>query len=314
MSQDSWTSRPDKAQSQNSPKPKLQPIKGDRMTDSSIIKASRIDTLGRRLDEVERHLGTSAGPNDGPQEQPPQADNEMGAKRQGPSSKDLSLKMMARGGMLPPGSEDDMAEHPAGLESDNDQMRPKSQEYMDGYMAGKFAAGGSVEETPENRARRTKQPISATFASEAPDTMKMTGDDEDESGAHMAAEGGTIDLDEMENEKHSSIAAAIMAKKKDKPGSMSGSPDEEDAERDMYAEGGQVDLSHNADEEPNNEDQMSFQALKKENYSESDGLDELGEQHSNEIGDEREDESENKRDMISAIRSKMKSRKQFSRP
>jgi hypothetical protein len=127
----------------------------------------------------------------------------------------------------------------------------------------------------------------------------------------MMAEGGMIDLDEQEDEKHASIAAAIMAKKRRE---MQSSDSDEDRMV-MMAEGGQVDLSRNADEDPNEEDQMSFEALKKENYSESAGLDQLDSpMDSSEHGDEREHDAENKHDMVSAIRRKMASRRQFSKP
>lgn len=69
--------------------------------------------------------------------------------------------------------------------------------------------------------------------------------------------------------------------------------------RKMMAEGGMVDLSENADEEYNHADADNFAALKKENYSESDGLDDLtSPMDSNEHGD-----------MISKIRSKMRSKR-----
>lgn len=82
------------------------------------------------------------------------------------------------------------------------------------------------------------------------------------------AEGG-------EAEGHyGSVAEAIMAKKRKK-----------------YADGGMVDLDENAREEPNNEDQMSYEALKKENYSEDAGLEQMGSpMDSNERGRDLPDE------------------------
>jgi hypothetical protein len=83
-----------------------------------------------------------------------------------------------------------------------------------------------------------------------------------------------------------SVADAIMMKKK-------------------YAEGGQVDLSENADESPNNEDQMSYDALRKENYSESPALHELNyPEHS--MGDDLIDEDAHGRSIVDMIRKKMK--------
>lgn len=76
----------------------------------------------------------------------------------------------------------------------------------------------------------------------------------------------------------------------------------------MYADGGMVDLSENADEEPNHEDDLSFNALRKENYSETPGLEELDYDTSRSVGHDLPDEDDHGRDMISMIRKKMKSR------
>lgn len=138
----------------------------------------------------------------------------------------------------------------------------------------------------------------------------------------MMADGGMIDEEdespeeeEEEIEHAASIAAEIMARRHIK---------------DMYAEGGEIhshdsiysddsdqaDLSRNADEDANEEDQLSFNSLRKENYSESEGLMQLDSpMDSNEHGDEREDaESDpHEQDMISSIRRKMKSKSPISR-
>lgn len=105
------------------------------------------------------------------------------------------------------------------------------------------------------------------------------------------ARGGMIDMDEDDlDEDHSasprSLAMIVMKRRK------------------MLAEGGQVDLERNSEEDLNNEDQMSFDAGLKEQYD----LSQLDEQpeDSNEHGDDREDDEENKLDMIDAIRRKMK--------
>lgn len=132
--------------------------------------------------------------------------------------------------------------------------------------------------------------------------------------APMLAEGGHIEEHEdnyADDGHHDSIAAAIMARRERLHAEIdSGAHDMDSAVR--MAEGGEVDLSINADEEPNHEDQMSFEALKKENYSETPGLEELDQPHdSNLMGDEREDESENKEDRVSSIRSKMMAKRQF---
>lgn len=124
-------------------------------------------------------------------------------------------------------------------------------------------------------------------------------DDNDEMGEkdamddhmEMLAEGGMAEadsIDEEELEHASSLAAAIMAKRK-------------------FAKGGEVDLDMNAEEEPNNEDDMSFEALKKENYDEADALDAADQpDDSNEHSPEHDEEDVDDKNMVSAIRRKMK--------
>lgn len=104
---------------------------------------------------------------------------------------------------------------------------------------------------------------------------------------NMYADGGEVD------EQYGSIADAIMAKRK---------------RMRMMADGGEVSLEDNSREHLNYEDQMSYRAGMKEQYD----LDQIGPQpmDSNEHGDEREDEEENKHDMVSAIRRKMRAKRQ----
>lgn len=158
--------------------------------------------------------------------------------------------------------------------------------------------------------------------------------------------------DEAIIEHAASIAAAIMAKR-DRAAKQHSDSDEDDemymasggsvesGSSDMnYAEGGeinehddaadihskhsidsdshssQVDLSRNADEDANEEDQLSYNALRKENYSESEGLDLMeSPDDSNEHGDSEESDSENKHDnkLVSAIRRKMRMKSPISR-
>lgn len=104
-----------------------------------------------------------------------------------------------------------------------------------------------------------------------------------EEDEQMMAEGGMAKemdmqpMEEADEEHHESIAAAIMARER----------------RKMMAEGGQVDLAQNAQEEANEADSLNQDALMKENYSESDGLDQL---------DSAQDDDQ---DMISQIRRQM---------
>jgi hypothetical protein len=136
-------------------------------------------------------------------------------------------------------------------------------------------------------------------------------------------------MSEEEIEHHADIASAIMARRKSE---MDGADSDSDIEDEMYmAEGGgikskgswdthedadQADLSRNADEDANEEDQMSFGALRKENYSETPGLDELDSpmdsaQHGD--GPEHDEENDHDSDMISRIMAKMKKRSPITR-
>lgn len=102
-----------------------------------------------------------------------------------------------------------------------------------------------------------------------------------------------IEADEMMHEDSEdemlpdSIADAVMAKRK------------------KYADGGMVDLEKNSEEDKNNEDDLSYEAILKEQYD----LSQLDEQphDSNEHGDELEDADEH--DMVSSVRKKMRSLK-----
>lgn len=130
----------------------------------------------------------------------------------------------------------------------------------------------------------------------------------------LLAEGGMIDMDqeledEDEMEHAASIASAIMSK------------------RQKLAEGGEIlshdsiysdesdmaDLSRNADEDANEEDQLSFNALRKENYSESEGLEDLDSPMDSNEHDEQIESDLHERKMISAIRSRMKKKSPISR-
>lgn len=143
---------------------------------------------------------------------------------------------------------------------------------------------------------------------EHPEGLESDNDEmspaEDEYMADKFAEGG-----EVEEDHHDSITAAIMAKR-DRMHAMidSGSMDMDHAVK--MADGGEVDLDMNAEEHPNDYYHQNEGAALKENYD-SDMDDVSQPMDSNEMGDEREDESENKKDMISTIRSRMMSKRQF---
>lgn len=151
----------------------------------------------------------------------------------------------------------------------------------------------------------------------------MEGPPEKEFMAGHFAEGGMLH-DEIEEEHHDSIASAIMARK-DREKAMHGADNDSDIEQ-MLAEGGEIngkdsiypskssqsDLSRNAEEDANMEDQSSYDALRKENYSESAGLKQLDSpMDSGEHGHELSDEDAH--DMISSIRRKIAQKRQFGR-
>lgn len=260
----------------------VKPIKHPSMVQSPVFKV--------KLRSQEDDLMSSKAPA-APTEQPEHDDNEEGADRQGPPVH--KMKMMASGGMINDevsmhDAEEDEAIHPMSLESDDDQMAPHEEEFMSSKMPA-YAEGGRIEP-----------------------------------------------MDEEEMEHYDSMAAAIMAKR-DRQAAMSNSEDDsqehaelpkEDHQEDMpeFAKGGpikshpsiysddssEVDLSRNADEDANEEDQLSFNALRKENYDESDALNKLDQpEDSNEHGDEREDRAENKLDKVDRIMSKMSKSKKF---
>lgn len=108
---------------------------------------------------------------------------------------------------------------------------------------------------------------------------------------------------EMHEDRPSSIADAILRKKKQHlaKGGEAAEP--------IEIEEGQVDLSENAHEEPNHEDDLSFEALHKENYSESDALDELEQPHDSNLHG-RELSDADLHDMVDVIRRKMKLKKE----
>lgn len=242
--QDNWLDQPTKAQAQMNNGRAVKPIKYPSMTQSPVFKT--------KLRDEEDDLEMSADP--GPYgEQPPQDANEEEADKSGPSVPSLHMKRMAEGGMINDDvsmrmSEEDGAEHPAGLESDNDEISPPQDE----YMASRFAEGGEVSEE--------------------------------------------------EVEHAASIAAAIMARRKFARGGEILSEDSMEVSDDD-----QADLSRNAEEDANMEDKASFDALRKENYSEKSALsDASSPSDSNEHSPEHDEEDVDDRSVVSAIRRKMK--------
>lgn len=192
------------------------------------------------------------------------------------------------------------------------KMRDQEDDLMDSAAPAKMADGGMInEEVSMHEAEQDHVQHPAHLEQDNDQMAPSESAYMEEHDAAQFAEGGEIE--EMALDHAASIAAAIMSKRRQSR-QDSGSEDEDQAE--MFADGGSVDLSINADEEPNHEDQYSFEALKKENYSESEDLDQLDQpMDSNEHGDSREMDSENDHDgrLVSAIRRKMKMRSPISR-
>lgn len=183
-------------------------------------------------------------------------------------------KKMAYGGK----AEADGAVDPAPRKPD-DKRLPE-----DEYMAGHFADGGEVdndaEESPEVKAAATQEQddINRSIADR---TRARQAE-----GKPGYAKGGAVHpMDLMsDDERATSIADAILAKRK------------------KMADGGMVDMD-NKESDDNAFDDLNMDAVKKESYDD----DQLSPQpmDSNETGDDREDESENHMDMVSAIRRKL---------
>lgn len=232
------------------------------------------NAFSTKLSGEEDHLEMYAHPAS-PEEQPPKSDDEEGADRQGPDTPALHMKKMFEGGAVSEkASENDNSEHPAGLEEDDDQQRPSKSDYMEEHDAAQYAGGGEITERSQE------------LDSEEPEHDKEYHSEEEA-------------LDH-----HASMVASIMARRRARY-AQGGEIKSHDS---IYSdESSQADLSRNADEDANEEDQSSFNALRKENYSESEGLRQLDSpSDSNEDGREIEADEH---DMISRIRAKMKAKR-----
>lgn len=228
------------------------------------------------------------------------------------AKKDYSSDRYAKGGTVGAGhygkkSEEDGAEHPAGLESDNDQMRPDKNDYL-----GNDWAGGPDLDGPMNDS--SKGPSEKEYMA---NHMQMLAD-----GGHVActncggmgyADGGEIhdgvdeshDID-ADEDGGGSIAEQIMKKKIMTPtykGNPYESEDEWNAEGKKYAEGGEI--TDHDEEGPGTDRSTNIKAKK---FFQEHGEEGMGDdpKDSNEHGDDHEAELENKLDMIEAIRRKMK--------
>lgn len=227
--------------------------------------------IQEREREDEKHLMDMESPSEDEGQSDADSRNEERPDRQGDEVPDMEA----------PHNEDQSSAYAEGGEVDDSEKSSDDERY----------------ETEKNRLDKERQDIS--------------------SDPQPYAEGG-----EVEEEHHNSIAAAIMARRDRLHAEIdSGAHDLDSAAR--MAEGGilshdsiysddsdQADLSRNHDEDANEEDQLSFNALRKENYNSS-NLDVDGNIDSAQIGDSEEEDSENKHDMVSSIRRKMNSKRQF---
>lgn len=192
-------------------------------------------------------------------------------------------------------NEDDMeSSMPPQKHSGMSENKGPAKESYDNKDASKprFAKGGMInEEVSMNQAEEDADVHPAGLESD----NDMMSPAEDEYMAAKFAEGGMaheMDMQpnpEAEDEHYDSVAAAIMAKRK------------------KFAEGGRVDIESNEDESPNQYYSRN-EAILKEHYG--DDLDQIHQpMDSNQHGDMREDDAENKLDMVSAIRRKMSSKR-----
>lgn len=124
----------------------------------------------------------------------------------------------------------------------------------------------------------------------------------------MFAEGGSVEH-ERDIMEAASLAAAIMARRKMARGGEILSEDSMETSSSEMS-----DLNRNAEEDANMEDKASFDALRKENYSESSALDEANHpEDSNMIEPEHEEMDVHDDSIVSAIRNKMKKKSPIAR-
>lgn len=305
--EDKWTDQPTVAQAR---KPSM-----TRLSAPKIIGSDAFSVRNREDVDKEKDLQNSAkpmSPKSDPKLMTPVETDEHGDDPDMPKPH-TTRKAYAKGGMINEDvpfseAEEDEVEHPAGLESDNDQIKPSDEE----IMSQRFASGGSVDEEDSDMVSRPDKGWGAII-------VKPGQNNQD---PDMMAKGGMIDGGaEEEDMMHDSIAAAIMAKRdRMKPGSdsdddrmqkmASGGTVESGSSTMNYADGGEVDIDENAEEQPNDYYNRNENAVLKENYD-SDMDDVSQPQDSNEHGDLREEDEENLNDMVDKIRRKIAMKRQF---
>lgn len=337
---DQWTDNPTIKQAQ---KPSITKLSRPKMVGSDAFSVRDRDDVSKDLDRMD-----SEAP-DGYKNQPRSRYNEEGPDRQGPKVSDMQSQHNNGKAPYKSAIEDQYSQDEAESDMKNSYAEGgevNETEVIPDKGFGKIirvglAAGGmAVKEDSEESQEREEEAHLQSGASpsedegasdarsrneEGPDRQgpKVPDMERQHNNGRMAyAEGGMahemddVPTEEADEERHSSIAAAIMAKKARILDHMnSGSADMDRMVR-MY-EGGQVegsdesqaDLDLNSMEQPNAYYKRNEDEVLKENYA-SDMEDMSQPMDSNEMGDEREDERSDKHDMVSKIRSSMKARRQ----
>lgn len=339
---DQWLDQPTVAQAQKNDSRRIMPIKRAKMVPTNAFST--------RLYDEEADLQNSASVNEGQQHQPPGHDNEEGADRQGPKISDMQDEHSTHRKPYAKGGEIDSLNHPSKhdtkLNDDGIQLKERDDEAHLQSMESPSEDEGDLDARSLNEMGSDRHGLDVPDMEDEHSNGRKPYADGGEIG-RSPDDSEDQPSEEEHEERYNSIAAACMARMQHKAQQYSDSDiDEqmrlasggsvESGSPDMnYAEGGeilkhsnssdirskrsidsddssQVDLSRNADEDANEEDQLSYNALRKENYNESEGLVRLDQpRDSNLKGDSEEDESENKHDRISAIRSKMNMKRQF---
>lgn len=127
----------------------------------------------------------------------------------------------------------------------------------------------------------------------------------------MKAEGGEVESSSEDDEigKAASVAEAIMARRRMAHGGAINGMDSIDS--DSYTD--EADLSRNAEEDANMADQASYKALRKENYSQSEGLAQLDSPEDSNTQGHEIDSDKHGESLVSAIRARMKRKSPITR-
>lgn len=307
---DGWTDNPTVKQAQANSSRRVMPIKRASIVQGSTFKAKPHDELQNELHDQEADLQSSEAPSS-PEDQPDSKYDESGPDRQGPRVPDMQSehgtkrKPYAKGGQV---EASDYDASPNKYEDDLQDLDPSHDEGADMAMSHNEMDADSHGdpipdmEEPHNKYQRKAYNSGGAVHSGSPDMDY--------------AEGGSVD-EEREIMDDASTAAAIMSKRKRMAeGGMAGRSHKEiPSHESIYSDDSdQADLSRNADEDANEEDQLSFNSIKKENYSESPALSEADHpEDSNMHSPEHEEMDEHDRSLVSAIRRKMMKKSPISR-